>query len=150
MAMPIALAADHAGLELKNHMKEYLNKRNMATMDFGTDSQQSVDYPDYARQACRAVLEGQCSLALLFCGTGVGMSIAANKMHGIRACCCSDAFSAEMTRRHNNANVLCLGGRVVGAGLAETLVDAFLGAEFEEGGNHRRRIDKVAAMEAEN
>ena len=96
--------------------------------------------------ACDAVVKGECRCALLFCGTGVGISISANKIHGIRACCCSDAFSAEYTRRHNDANALCLGGRVVGAGLACTLVDLFLNTEFE-GGRHQRRVDKITALE---
>ena len=96
--------------------------------------------------ACDAVVKGECRCALLFCGTGVGISISANKIHGIRACCCSDAFSAEYTRRHNDANARCLGGRVVGAGLACTLVDLFLNTEFE-GGRHQRRVDKITALE---
>ena len=105
-----------------------------------------MDYPDYALPACQAVVRGECSAAILCCGTGVGMSMCANKVKGIRACCCSDAFSAEFTRRHNNANALCLGGRVVGVGLAETLVDLFVDTPFE-GGRHQNRIDKMMAIE---
>ena len=115
-------------------------------IDFGTHSTDSVDYPDMAVPACDAVVNGQCEKALLFCGTGVGISMAANKIKGIRACCCSDSFSCEYTRRHNDANALCMGGRVVGAGLACQLVDLFLNTEFE-GGRHQRRIDKLTALE---
>ena len=143
---PIALAADHGGFELKEALKKHLEARGIPYQDFGTDSSASVDYPDYALTACRAVVEGDCGAAVLCCGTGVGMSMCANKVRGIRACCCSDAFSAEFTRRHNNANALCLGGRVVGAGLAETLVDLFLDTPFEAG-RHQKRIDKMMDIE---
>ena len=105
-----------------------------------------IYYPDFAAKGCKAVQNGSCALVILCCGTGVGMSMCANKMKGIRACCCSDTFSAEFTRRHNNANALCLGGRVVGAGLGCQIVDAFLNAEFE-GGRHQMRIDKMMALE---
>ena len=115
-------------------------------IDFGTHSTASVDYPDMALPACDAVVSGQCSKALLFCGTGVGISMAANKVKGIRACCCSDSFSCEYTRRHNDANALCMGGRVVGPGLACQLVDIFLNTEFE-GGRHEKRIAKLMAIE---
>ena len=114
---PIALAADHGGYELKEAIKAHLDELGVACTDFGTDSTASVDYPDFAAKGCKAVQDGSCALVILCCGTGVGMSMCANKMKGIRACCCSDTFSAEFTRRHNNANALCLGGRVVGAGL---------------------------------
>ncbi|MDL2294941.1 ribose 5-phosphate isomerase B [Ruminococcaceae bacterium OttesenSCG-928-D13] len=149
MSRNIAFASDHGGFELKNHIMAYLKEQGYNCVDFGSHSEESCDYPDYAVPACNAVLGGECECALLFCGTGVGISIAANKLRGIRACCCSDTFSAEMTRAHNDANALCLGGRVVGFGLAEKLVDAFLSTSFMEGGNHRRRIDKIAAIEAE-
>ena len=129
---PIALAADHGGYELKEAIKAHLDELGVAYTDFGTDSTASVDYPDFA--------------VILCCVTGVGMSMCANKIKGIRACCCSDTFSAEFTRRHNNANALCLGGRVVGAGLGCQIVDAFLNAEFE-GGRHQMRIDKMMALE---
>ena len=143
---PIALAADHGGYELKEAIKAHLDELGVAYTDFGTDSTASVDYPDFAAKGCKAVLDGSCALVILCCGTGVGMSMCANKMKGIRACCCSDTFSAEFTRRHNNANALCLGGRVVGAGLGCQIVDAFLNAEFE-GGRHQMRIDKMMALE---
>ena len=146
MAKPIALAADHGGFELKEAVKAHLDELGLAYVDYGTHSTASVDYPDMAVPACEAVVKGESDKALLFCGTGVGISMAANKIKGIRACCCSDTFSAEFTRRHNNANALCLGGRVVGAGLACQIVDAFLNAEFE-GGRHQKRIDKMMALE---
>lgn len=143
---PVALAADHGGYALKEVLKAHLAERGIPYQDFGTDSTESCDYPDYAAPACRAVAAGECATALLCCGTGVGISIAANKIKGIRACCCTDAFSAEFTRRHNDANALCLGGRVVGDGLACLLADVFLDAEFE-GGRHQTRIDKITALE---
>jgi len=146
MSKPIALAADHGGYELKEAVKQHLDELGLAYVDFGTNSTASVDYPDMARPACKAVVNGECDKALLFCGTGVGISMAANKVPGIRACCCSDAFSAEFTRRHNDANALCMGGRVVGPGLAIQLVDLFLNTEFE-GGRHVNRIAKLTALE---
>ena len=143
----IAVACDGAGYSLKMEMIAFLNGKGCTVVDFGADSAASCDYPDFAETACKAVLDGRCGCALLFCGTGVGMSIAANKMNGIRACCCTDIFSAEMTRLHNDANVLCLGARVVAAGLAEKLVDSFLTTEFDGGERHQRRIDKISALE---
>ena len=134
MAKPIALAADHGGFELKEAVKAHLKELGLEYIDFGTHSTDSVDYPDMAVPACDAVVSGECSKALLFCGTGVGISMAANKIKGIRACCCSDSFSCEYT------------GRVVGPGLACQLVDLFLNTEFE-GGRHQRRIDKLTALE---
>ena len=142
----IALGADHGGYELKEAVKQHLQQRGIPFEDFGCHSTESVDYPDMAVPPCRAVQQGDCDCALLFCGTGVGISMAANKLHGIRACCCSDVFSARYTRLHNDANALCLGGRVVGVGLACELVDAFLDTPFE-GGRHQRRIDKLRALE---
>ena len=112
MAKPIALAADHGGFELKEAVKAHLKELGLEYIDFGTHSTDSVDYPDMAVPACDAVVSGECSKALLFCGTGVGISMAANKIKGIRACCCSDSFSCEYTRRHNDANALCMGGRL--------------------------------------
>lgn len=146
MAKPIALAADHGGFELKEAVKAHLDELGLEYIDFGTHSTASVDYPDMALPACDAVVSGQCSKALLFCGTGVGISMAANKVKGIRAACCSDCFSAKYTRLHNDANVLCFGGRVVGPGLACMMVDEFLNAQFE-GGRHQRRVDKISSLE---
>ena len=144
---PIALAADHGGYELKEAIKAHLDELGVACTDFGTDSTAQRGLPGLCRpRAARPCWTASCALVILCCGTGVGMSMCANKIKGIRACCCSDTFSAEFTRRHNNANALCLGGRVVGAGLACQIVDAFLNAEFE-GGRHQKRIDKMMALE---
>ena len=148
MSKPVALAADHGGYELKEAIRKHLDEIGVAYKDFGSYTGEACDYPDMAEAACRAVVAGECDKALLFCGTGVGISMSANKIRGIRACCCSDAFSAEYTRRHNDANALCMGGRVVGPGLGVYLVDLFLNTPFE-GGRHQRRIDKMMALEAE-
>ena len=142
----IALASDHGGYALKEEVKKWLDAQQIAYQDFGTHSADSCDYPKMALPACQAVVSGACEKALLFCGTGIGISMAANKVKGIRAACCSDYFSAKYTRIHNDANVLCMGGRVVGAGLAIELVDVFLHTEFE-GGRHQRRIDQLTAIE---
>lgn len=142
----IALAADHGGFALKEQVKQWLEEQKIPYHDFGTLDGASCDYPDMAAAACDAVVSGACEKALLFCGTGIGISMATNKIKGIRAACCSNYFSAKYTRMHNDANALCLGGRVVGAGLAIELVDVFLHTAFE-GGRHQRRIDKVAALE---
>ena len=143
---PIALGADHGGYALKEAIKQHLESQGIPCQDFGTFSEESVDYPDMAVPPCQAVLDGTCSRALLFCGTGVGISMAANKIKGIRACCCSDTFSAKYTRLHNDANVLCMGGRVVGPGLACELADIFHSTEFE-GGRHALRVAKLADIE---
>ncbi len=145
----VALASDHGGFYLKEHIRQYLQAQGISVIDFGTHNDDSVDYPDMVKPACEAVLNGKCQCALLFCGTGIGISIAANKIRGIRAACCSDTFSAEFTRRHNDANALCLGGRVVGTGLAESMVDLFLKREFE-GGRHMRRVEKISQLEEAN
>ena len=146
MNMLLALASDHGGFALKQEVKKHLDSRGIAYKDFGCYDESSCDYPDMALPACDAVVSGECECALLFCGTGIGISMAANKVNGIRACACSDAFSAKFTRVHNDANALCLGGRVVGAGLACELVDLFLDTPFE-GGRHQKRIDKLTEIE---
>ena len=146
MKRTIAVASDHAGFALKEALKRKLVEEGYAVLDAGTDSAESCDYPVFAEAGCRLVLDGQAELCILCCGTGVGMSIAANKLKGIRAACCSDTYSAEYTRLHNDANVLCLGARVVGEGLAWDLAKAFLGAEFE-GGKHARRVGLIADLE---
>ena len=143
---PVALGADHAGFALKEALRQHLEEQGIPYRDFGSYDGSRCDYPDRAVPPCEAVVRGECDFAVLCCGTGVGMSMCANKMQGIRACCCSDTFSAEFTRRHNDANALCLGGRVVGAGLGCQIVDAFLNAEFE-GGRHQKRIDKMMALQ---
>ena len=138
----IAIASDHAGFNLKQEIKKHFEAEGIAYKDYGTYENKSCNYPDYAEALCRGIQEGASDLGILVCGTGVGMSMAANKCRGIRAACCSDTFSARLTRMHNDANVLCIGGRVVGAGLATDLVDAFIGTAFE-GGRHQKRIDKI-------
>lgn len=143
----IAVGADHGGYELKTIIVEHLRQGGYEVQDFGTHSPDSVDYPDYAYQVARAVAAGDCDLGILVCGTGIGMSIAANKIIGVRAAVCGDTYSARMSRLHNNANVLCLGGRVLGPGLALDIVDVWLSTEFE-GGRHARRVEKIRQMEA--
>ena len=145
----IALGSDHGGYALKEAVKLHLEERGIPYRDFGCDSEDSCDYPDMAVPPCKAVVSGECEKALLFCGTGVGISMSANKIPGIRAACCSDAFSAKYTRLHNDANALALGGRVVGVGLAIELVDLFLDTPFE-GGRHIKRLEKLAALEKED
>ena len=147
MAKPIALAADHGGFELKEAVKAHLKELGLEYIDFGTHSTDSVDYPDMAVPACDAVVSGECSKALLFCGTGVGISLAANKVKGIRACVCSEPYTAKLSRVHNNSNVLAFGARVVGSELAKMITEAWLDAEFE-GGRHERRVNMI--MEIEN
>ena len=142
----IALGADHGGFLLKEAIKKHLDERNIKYIDCGTDSEESVDYAPIAKKTCDRVVSGECEKAILCCGTGIGISMAANKVKGIRAACCSDYFSAKYTRLHNDANALCMGGRVVGAGLAIELVDVFLDTEFE-GGRHQRRIDQITEIE---
>lgn len=142
----LAIGSDHGGYELKEEIKKYLEEQNIPYKDFGTDSTASVDYPDIAYPVAKAVADGECEKGILCCGTGIGISMAANKVKGIRAACCSDCFSAKLTRQHNNANILCMGGRVVGVGKALMMVDLFLHTEFE-GGRHQKRIDKLTALE---
>ena len=146
----IALGCDHAGFELKQAIIKHLDERKIEYKDYGTYSEDSVDYAVYAEKTALAVANGECELGLLFCGTGVGISMAANKVRGIRAACCSDLFSAEMTRRHNNANILCLGGRVVSPEKATELVDIFLDTPFSGEERHARRIAQIADIENRN
>lgn len=145
----IVLGADHGGFELKNKIKEFLENHhhnNFTVIDVGTDSAQSCDYPIFANRVCQKIQSGEADLGILVCGTGIGMSIAANKHKGIRAACCSDTFSARLTRLHNDANVLCIGARVVGAGLALDLVNEFINAEFE-GDRHVKRLSLISDIE---
>jgi ribose 5-phosphate isomerase B len=142
--MSIYLASDHGGFRLKQELREHLAKRGVMVTDLGPDCASSCDYPPYARAVCQRVLDNQSSLGILVCGTGLGMSMAANRLPGIRAAVCSDEFSARMAREHNDANVLCLGERVVGPGLAAAMVDVFLSTAFQ-GGRHQRRIDLIEA-----
>ena len=144
----IAIGADHGGFELKESVKKFLDEKGIEYKDFGTHSAESVDYALIAKEVATAVAKGDYDKGILICGTGIGISMAANKVKGIRAACCSDYFSAKFTRLHNDANILCFGGRVVGAGLANELVDVFLNTEFE-GGRHQRRIDQITDIENE-
>ena len=141
--MKIAVGSDHAGYQLKLAAIRLLIDKRLDFVDVGCNSTDSCDYPDYAKKAAELVASGQCDLGLLFCGTGLGMSIAANKVHGIRAALCGDCFSAEATRQHNDANVLALGARVVGPGLALKIVDTFLDTPFSNGERHIRRIEMI-------
>lgn len=145
----VAIGCDHGGYGLKKEIIAHLTKKGVEFKDFGTYNGNSVDYPDIAKLVCKSILSGECENGILVCGTGIGISIAANKHKGIRAAVCSDEFSAKFTRLHNDANVLCLGGRVVGPGLACELVDIFLSTGFE-GGRHALRVDKITAIENEN
>lgn len=145
----ISIASDGAGYRLKSAIIKYLEENGVDYIDCGTYDEESCDYPDYALKCCKKVTSGEAIYGILCCGTGVGMSMAANKVKGIRAACCSDTFSAKYTRLHNDANVLCVGQRVVGEGLAIELVNAFLSAEFE-GGRHQRRVNLITAIENEN
>lgn len=142
----LAIGSDHGGFELKEHIIKYLKDKGIECKDFGCYDENSVDYPDIAKKVCDAINNNECENGILVCGTGIGISIAANKIKGIRAAHCHDVYSAEMTKRHNNANVICMGGRVVGRELAFKIVDAWLGAEFE-GGRHQTRIDKIHKLE---
>ena len=145
----IALGADHGGYELKEALKQWMDENGIEYKDFGTYSTETVDYPDIAKPVAEAVAAGKYEKGILCCGTGIGISIAANKVKGIRAACCSDYFSAKYTRLHNDANILCMGGRVVGAGLAIELADVFLKTRFE-GGRHLKRIAKISYIENNN
>ena len=142
----IVIGSDHGGFELKNHIIKYLSEKGLEIKDMGTYSEDSCDYPDIAEKVCASVTSGDSEKAILVCGTGIGISIAANKVKGIRAALCGDVYSAKMTRKHNDANVLCLGGRVTGRELAFMICDTFLSEEFE-GGRHQTRIDKIHAIE---
>lgn len=145
--MKVAIGNDHAAVELKNAVVRYFEEKGIEYIDFGCGEGEKCDYPDKAREVCEAMLSGKADRAILLCGTGVGISISANKIKGIRAACCSDVFSAKYTRLHNDANVLCMGQRVVGEGLAIELVDVFLGTSFE-GGRHAARVEKITALES--
>lgn len=134
-----AIGSDHGGFQLKREIMERLDSRGVAYKDFGTYTEESADYPIYGEAVARAVVSGTYERGIIVCGTGIGISIAANKVCGARAALCGDCFSAEMARKHNNANILCLGGRVLGVGLALKIVDIFLDTEFE-GGRHARRV----------
>ena len=139
----IGLGCDHGGYELKQEIIKYLAEKNIPYKDFGCDTPEAVDYPVIGKAVAHAVANGECEKGILLCGTGIGISIAANKVKGIRAALCSDCFSAEATRLHNDANILAMGGRVVGPGLAVKIVDTFLNTPFSGEERHRRRISMI-------
>lgn len=142
----LAIGSDHGGFELKNHVMKHLDELGIEYKDYGCYDENSVDYPDIAKAVGEDVASGECERGILICGTGIGISIAANKIKGIRAALCSDVYSAKMTKEHNNANIICMGGRVIGRELAFMIVDTWLSAEFQ-GGRHQARIDKIHALE---
>jgi len=143
----IAIGSDHAAYELKEEVKQYLMEKGLEVKDFGTyEPGKSVDYPDYGRLVAEAVASGECEQGILICGTGLGISMAANKVPGIRAAVCTNEYMARMAREHNDANILALGARVVGTGLAFSIVDAWLESEFQ-GGRHKTRVDKITEIE---
>ncbi|MBO4876492.1 MAG: ribose 5-phosphate isomerase B [Ruminococcus sp.] len=144
----IAIGCDHAGVEMKDAIIEALTEKGFELKDFGTNGD-PCDYPDKAKEVCAAVVSGECEKGILICGTGIGMSIAANKVKGIRAALCSDSFSTRFTRLHNDTNIMCMGARTIGPGLAIELAEIFLTTGFE-GGRHQRRVDKIMAIEKEN
>lgn len=145
--MKIVIGCDHAGYNIKNAVAKHVEEKGYEVVDVGTYSTDSCHYPVYASAACKKILDGECQLGILICGTGIGMSIAANKHKGIRAACCSDVFSARLTREHNDSNMLCFGERVVGIGTAIDLVDAFLDAEYLNNGNHVTRVAMLTDIE---
>jgi ribose 5-phosphate isomerase B len=139
----IAIGCDHGGLGLKNELIEHLEKRGIECRDVGCYTSDSCDYPVYAKKVCEMVRSGECEEGILICGTGIGMSMAANKIKGIRAALCGDCFSAQATKEHNNANVLCMGARVIGPELAFRIADTFLDAKFSEAERHVKRIEML-------
>lgn len=147
--MKLAIGCDHGGIDLKIEIVKHLEERGIEIVDFGIKEYQSVNYPEIALPLAKAVAAGECDRGILVCGTGIGMSMAANKVKGIRAAVCSDHFSAKFTRLHNDANILCLGGRVIGPGVANEMVDLFIDTEYE-GGRHAARVQMIADIENGN
>ncbi len=144
--MKLGIGSDHGGFELKEHIREYLEKENIEYVDYGTYSLESVDYPDYGKRVGEAVASGEVDRGIVVCGTGIGISIACNKVKGVRCALCSEPYSARMSIEHNNANVLALGGRVLGKDLALEILGTWLKAEFQ-GGRHQRRIEKISEID---
>lgn len=142
----LAIGSDHGGYELKEHIKKHLEEKNIEYKDYGTFTEESCDYPDIAKTVCTAINSGECERGILICGTGIGISISANKIDGIRAALCTNVYSASMAKQHNNANVICLGGRVTGRELAFMIVDAWYEDEFL-GGRHQNRVNKIHSLE---
>ena len=145
--MKIAIGNDHSAVEMKNEIIAYLEDKGHEMINFGTDSTESCDYPIYAHRVCKAILNGEADRGILICGTGIGISIAANKHKGIRCALCSDPVAASLTRRHNNSNILAFGARLIGPELAKGIVDAYLETEFSEGERHKRRLGLLADIE---
>ena len=143
--MKIGIGNDHAAVALKNEIMEYLISKGHEVINYGTDTNESVDYPVYGYKVARAVISGECELGIAICGTGIGISLAANKVKGIRCACCSDPYSARMAREHNNANMLAFGARVVGPELAKMMVDEYLNASFAP--RHQKRLDLISRIE---
>lgn len=144
--MKIAIGNDHVAVEMKKHITKYLTDKGYDVVNFGTDSEERTDYPIYGKKVADAVASGECEYGILICGTGVGISLAANKVKGIRAVVCSEPYSAKLSRQHNNTNILAFGARVIGTATAEMIVDEFLNAKFE-GGRHSKRVDMISAIE---
>lgn len=147
--MKIAIGNDHTGVELKQIIKEFVEQEGYEVIDFGVNTTQSCDYPVYGEQVGRAVVTGQADLGIAICGTGVGISLAANKVEGVRACVCSEPYTAKLSRMHNNTNVLAFGSRVVGSEMAKMITKEWLDAEFE-GGRHQRRVDLITGIEKQH
>ena len=143
--MKFYLATDHAGIEYKDFIIELLKSKNIEVEDLGPYSKERVDYPDYAKKCAEAIRDDEGSFGILICGTGIGMSIAANKVKGIRAALCHDAYTAAMARAHNDAQILCFGQRVVGLGVVESIIDSFINTKFE-GGRHKQRVEKIMSI----
>jgi len=148
-SVKIAIGSDHLGLELKNVIGDFLREKKIEFKDFGTMSKEPIDYPDIAREVARAVAQGECERGILICGTGIGMAIAANKVRGIRAAVCHDLYSAERSRKSNNAQIMTMGALIIGSELAKKLVEAWLNSEFQ-GGRSERKVKKIMEIEAEN
>ncbi len=144
--MKIGIGSDHGGFELKEYIKEYLDREGISYIDYGTNSIESVDYPDYGKKVSEAVVSKEVDKAIVICGTGIGISIACNKVKGIRCALCGDTYSARMSREHNDANILALGGRVIGRDLALEIVSIWLKTKFE-GGRHEKRVEKISEIE---
>ncbi len=147
--MKIGIGNDHSAVEMKKEVTEYLEKKGFEVINYGTDKKESCNYPEYAERVGRDVAAGKVDLGILICGTGVGMSLAANKVKGVRAVVCSEPYSARLSRQHNNANVLTFGARVIGTEMAKMIIDEWLGAEFM-GGRHQTRVDMIMAIEERN
>lgn len=145
--MKVGISNDHAAVELKNSVMEHLKNEGYEVINYGTDSHESYDYPLAGTTLAKAIQNREVDLGIAICGTGVGISIACNKHKGIRACCCSEATSARLTREHNNANIICFGARIVSTELANDIVDAFLKTEFSNGERHNKRIRQIAEIE---